>query len=116
MIFKKGNADELKNWRPVTLLNCDYKIVATVLALRMQKIMPTIINETQVGYIKDRLGGFNVRIVQDMIDFMKEKSLEGAIMMVDFTKAFDVIDISFIMTCLEKLNFGAEFRRLVEVL
>ena len=116
LIFKKGNADELKNWRPVTLLNCDYKIVATVLALRMQKIMPTIINETQVGYIKGRLGGFNVRIVQDMIDFMKEKSLEGAMVMVDFTKAFDVIDISFIMTCLEKLNFGAEFRRWVDVL
>ena len=57
--------------------------------------------ETQVGYIKGRLGGFNVRIVQDMIEYMNEKNLEGAMMLVDFTKAFDCIDISFIMKCLE---------------
>ena len=51
-----------------------------------------------------------------MIDYMTEKLLEGAIMMVDFTKAFDVIDILFIKTCLEKLNFGEDFKHWVSVL
>ena len=57
-----------------------------------------------------------MRIVYDMIDYMNEKILEGAIMMADFTKAFDTIDISFIMTCLQSLNFGEEFRNWVAVL
>ena len=116
LIHKKGNSDELKNWRPVTLLNCDYKIVATVLARRTQTVLASIIMETQVGYIKGRVGGFNVRIVQYIINYMKDKVMEGAMMIVDFTKAFDVIDIVFIMHCLEKLNFGEEFRNWVAVL
>ena len=116
LIHKKGNRDELKNWRPVTLLNCDYKIVATVLAMRTQTVLASIIKETQVGYIKGRLGGFNVRIVQDVINYMKDKIMEGAMMIVDFTKAFDVIDVTFIMNCLKKLNFGEEFQNWVAVL
>lgn len=116
LIYKKGNSDELKNWRPVTLLNCDYKIVATVLAVRTQKVLASVIMDTQVGYIKGRLGGFNVRIVQDIINYMKAKIMEGALMFVDFTKAFDVIDLAFINKCLEKLNFGDEFRNWVAVL
>ena len=90
LIYKKGNSDELKNWRPVTLLNYDYKIAAFVLALRTQKVLSSVIMENQVGYIKGRLGGFNVRIVQDMIEYMNEKGIEGAMMLVDFTKAFDI--------------------------
>ena len=116
LIFKKGNSDELKNWRPVTLLNSNYKIVATVLAMRLQKVLPSIIKETHVGYIKGRLGGFNVRFFKIMIDYMKVKKIEGAVMMVDFTKAFDVIDIYFIMKCLDNLNFEEEFRNWVAVL
>ena len=39
LLFKKGDVKELKNWRPISLLNCDYKIIAAVLAARAQKVI-----------------------------------------------------------------------------
>ena len=50
LIYKKGETANLNNWRPITLLNYDYKIMAAVLANRMQKVISSIIHENQVGY------------------------------------------------------------------
>ena len=86
------------------------------MAVRLQKVLASVIMDTQVGYIKGRLGGFNIRIVQDIINYMQAKNKEGTMMLVDFTKPFDVIDLSFITKCLGKLNFGDEFQNWVAVL
>lgn len=36
LLYKKGEREDIKNWRPITLLNTDYKIIANVLANRIQ--------------------------------------------------------------------------------
>ena len=59
LLLKRGDKEELDNWRPITLLNIDYKILAMVLTKRLQKVLPDIINEDQVGYIKGRSGIYN---------------------------------------------------------
>ena len=100
MFYKKGDHRYLENWRPITLLNSDYKIIATALATRLQSVIGEIVNEDQTGYIKNRLSAFNIRITIDIIEFMKRKCIDGAIMIADFSKAFDVID--FVSSCLEK--------------
>ena len=46
--------DRLNNWRPVTLTNTDYKILAKVMARRMGLVVNKLINEDQVGYLKGR--------------------------------------------------------------
>ena len=52
LIFKKGDPTNLSNWRPLTLLNVDYKIIARVLAFRLQTIIPKINSTDQNGFIK----------------------------------------------------------------
>ena len=52
----------LKNWRPISLLNNDYKIVTKALALRLEKLLPTIISPNQTGYVKGRYIGDIVTI------------------------------------------------------
>ena len=47
----------LRNWRPLTILNTDYKILTKALANRLQKLLPKLINQDQVGYIKGRYIG-----------------------------------------------------------
>ena len=56
LIHKGNNTNqyELKNWRPITLTNVDYKIFTKLLAVRLQKIIKTIIHENQSGFIKGR--------------------------------------------------------------
>ena len=116
LLFKKGDNQSLKNWRPITLLNCDYKIIAAVLAGRLQKVIGSIVNETQTGYIKGRLASTNVRLVKDVIRYLRNNNQSGAVMLVDFTKAFDVLDVTFLDFCLEKFNFGSSFRKWIKVL
>ena len=43
-------ANLLKNWRPITLLNCDYKIAVNSIANRIKKVLPKIINNDQTGF------------------------------------------------------------------
>lgn len=52
LIFKKGDPTNLSNWRPITLLHVGYKILARVLAFRLQTIIRKIISTDQNGFIK----------------------------------------------------------------
>ena len=56
ILIPKGTKDKrlLKNWRSISLLNVDYKILAKSLAIRLQKGIPNLVSLDQVGYIKER--------------------------------------------------------------
>ena len=55
LIPKKDKAlDELKNWRPITLLNCDYKIASKAIASRLKAVLPALIDSDQTGFMKGR--------------------------------------------------------------
>ena len=85
LLFKRGDSQCLKNWRPTTLLNCDYTIIAAVLAARLQTVIRHIVHESQAGYIKGRLASTNVRLVKYIITNFMNRKESGAIMLVDFT-------------------------------
>lgn len=55
-LIPKKNRDplSLKNWRPLTMLNVDFKIYSKALANRMKRVLPTIISEDQTGFMKGR--------------------------------------------------------------
>lgn len=52
LIYKKGNREDLTNWRPITLLNADYKIIAKTLANRLKEVLPSIVDMDQTCYIR----------------------------------------------------------------
>ena len=110
LIHKKDDEEDLKNWRPITLLNYDYKIMAMAIAHRIQKVLSTVVHENQVGYMKGRLSGFNIRLMQDLFQWIEseDSSMSGAVMFVDFTKAFDMIELDFIERALRTFNFGPD--------
>ena len=54
---KDKNLQHLKNWRPVSLLNNDYKIATKAIVHRMEKVLLKIINESQTGYVQGRYIG-----------------------------------------------------------
>jgi hypothetical protein len=95
LIHKKDDKKLLKNWRPISLLNTDYKILTTTLAKRLRNILPTIINSDQTAYIKGRFKGQNIRLINDVIDFSMENDISGAIIFLDFEKAFDSLERHF---------------------
>ena len=54
---KDAEPDLIKNWRPISLLNCDYKIAA-----RFKQVIPNIINYDQTGFLKGRFIGENYKV------------------------------------------------------
>ena len=111
LIFKKGDRELLKNWRPISLLNTDYKIAAFALANRLHKVLDKIINTDQSGYIKNRFIGGNIRLISDIFEYIDNRNEGGAIIFCDFEKAFDTVEINFLISVLKKFNFGPNFTR-----
>ena len=106
---KDKNVLRLANWRPISLLNVDYKITSKVIANRMKKVLPDLINNSQTGFLKGRYIGENIRTILETIEHANETDTPGLIFFADFEKAFDSIDHSFMYKCLEHLNFGKSF-------
>ena len=106
----------LKNWRPLSLLNTDYKILTKLLATRLQKVLPNIISEDQTGYIKGRYIGENIRTILDLFEYTNNKIDPGIIMFLDFEKAFDTISWEFLFDTLKAFNFGNSFINWIKVL
>ena len=96
----------IKNWRPISLLNVDYKIGSSSIANRFQKILPSIISDTQKGFIKGRFIGENTRFLYDLIDYLKKHQKPGLLLLLDFEKAFDSLEWNFITKALKSFNFG----------
>ena len=106
--------ENLKNYRPISLTCCDYKIGAGVLAKRLQSVIGKL-NSDQGAYIKGRGIHLNLRQIQDIIWFADVQKLQAAILAVDYSKAFDSISIELVIEALKKFNFGYEFIQWIKV-
>ncbi len=80
LIHKKGDRTNLGNWRPISLLNSDYKLAAHVLANRLHRVLNSIIHTDQTGYIKGRFIGNNIRLINDIIDSAETNQTGGSIL------------------------------------
>ena len=106
----------LKNWRPISLLNVDYKILAKALANCLTKFLPLLIDEDQTGYVKQLFIGNNIRLIEDIMIYTKQNNVKGIMLTIDFEKAFDSLKWSYLDKCLENFNFGLKFRSYVKTL
>ena len=116
LLYKKSDPENLDNWRPISLLNIDYKILAHVLAKRLQVILPIIISNDQQGFIKNRFIGFNIRLIQDVIDFINLFDTEGILLFLDFKKAIDTVEWSFMFKGLKKFGYKDSFIRWTRIM
>uniref|UniRef100_A0A669D202 Reverse transcriptase domain-containing protein n=1 Tax=Oreochromis niloticus TaxID=8128 RepID=A0A669D202_ORENI len=117
-LIPKPNKDLLfiDNWRPISLLNNDYKIMALILANRIKEVLDTIIDETQSGFMRNRHISNNIRLVLDLLDYSDLVPDNSFILFLDFYKAFDTIEHQFIFHSLEKFGFGEFFCKAVKTL
>lgn len=117
LIPKKEKDDGyIKNWRPITLLNTDYKILSKAIANRLQKYLSKLISMDQTGFMKERNISTNIRKIIDIDEYCKNNSIEGIILSVDFEKCFDRVETSGIEKVMEYFNFGPNLIQWVKLL
>ena len=116
LIFKKGATDDIKNYRPISLTNVDYRIIAFTLSERVQKVIDNIVCSDQSAYIRGRYMGTNIRVINDIINHYDMTKQNGFLFMLDFQKAFDSIEWSFLYKTLNYFNFGPDFINWIKTL
>ena len=116
LIPKKGNQMELKNKRPICLLDVLYKLIAKVIAIRLSKVIHKIVHRNQTGFIKGRYIGENLRTISDIIEYCDMDNVNGILLTVDFRTAFDSLEHDFMMQTLKAFNFGPDFLSWIRLL
>ena len=106
--------DFIKNWRPISLLNVVYKIGSAAIANQIKTVLPELINEDQTGFMSGRYIGDNLRLIYDMIAYLKENNLPGLLLNIDFEKAFDSVDWKFMFKVLKAFGFKQDICRWIE--
>ena len=108
MIPKKDKAlNKLKNWRPITLLNYDYKIASKVIASRLKFVLSDLIDHDQASFLKGRSIAENICLINNVISYTHLKDIPGLLLFIDFEKAFDTIEWTFLWKTLEHFGFGS---------
>ncbi len=91
-IYKlKGDVRSIANYRPITVLNADYKLFTKAIAAKLAKIAPTLVHPDQAGFIPGRRIFDHTRLAQTMIDYAELCDEPGAIVALDQEKAYDRI-------------------------
>ena len=108
LVFKTEDRSDLKFYRPISLLNVDVKIITETLALRLGKILPSVISNDQTG-IPGRNIATNLHTLNDIVKYANSKNAEAYILFLDQEKAFDKVDHQFLPKTLKHLNFGDNF-------
>ena len=116
LIPKKSDPLDLKNWRPISLLNQDYKILAKMVANRINLCLPYLIDEDQSGFIKGRFIGQNVTNIIDTLHYTEEHDIPSLLISIDYEKAFDKLDWKYVFKALEYFKFPATIIKWINIL
>ena len=113
---KELSREHIKNWRPITITNTDYKILSKCLAKRMQSVLDELISPNQSGFMKGRNIADHIRLIDDAINLANKLDTPGLLVSLDFEKAFDSISKATILNALRVFNFGDKFINMVNTL
>ena len=117
LLCKNDDAPHLcKNYRPISLLNVDYKIISKILSNRLRTELPKIIHPDQTCSVKGRSIQDNCHYLRDIINDINSENNIGILLSLDQEKAFDRVSHDYILNILNYYGFSPEFQRWIKLL
>ena len=100
-LLEKEDKDKrlISNWRPISLLNVDYRIIS-------KKVLPNLISSQETAYVAQRFIGESGRLISDLLNVTKKLMVKGYLVTINIEKTFDSLDHTFLISALEKFGFG----------
>ncbi|GKA86255.1 putative RNA-directed DNA polymerase, eukaryota, reverse transcriptase zinc-binding domain protein [Tanacetum coccineum] len=111
LIPKVSNPLYIKDFRPISRIGFQYKIVAKILANKLSKVMDSIISHEQSAFISGRQILNGPLILSEVIEWNKKKKKKMLLFKVDFEKAFDSVSWGFLNHVMERLGFSSTWRK-----
>ncbi len=116
-IYKeKGERTRVVNYRPITLLNTDYKILSKVLAIRLAEVAPCIIHKSQAGFVPGRKIYNHTQLTKMMMYWAEKNDEDGAIIALDQEKAYDKVAHDYLWRVLAKFRIPNRFIKMTQSL
>ena len=112
----KSQSEDMKFYRPISLLNIDYKIISKIMSQRLGNVLPKIINIDQTCAVKGRSIFDNLHLIRNVIDYVEQKNLAASFICLDQEKAFDRVSWSYMYSTLIAFGFHENFIRWVKLL
>lgn len=110
LIPKKLEAQEMKDYRPISCCNVIYKVISKIIANRLKQILPKFIAGNQSAFVQDRLLIENVLLATELVkDYHKDSISARCAIKIDISKAFDSVQWSFLINVLTAMNFPSIF-------
>ncbi|GJR32994.1 putative RNA-directed DNA polymerase, eukaryota, reverse transcriptase zinc-binding domain protein [Tanacetum coccineum] len=110
LVPKVDDPITVSDFRPISLIGCQYKIVAKVLANRLALVIPLVVSEVQMAFIKGRQIMDGPLLVNEIILWAKKHKKKLLLLKVDFEKALDSLSWSFLESIMLQMGFGAKWR------
>ena len=107
---------DIANWRPITLLGVDYKLLTKTLAGRLKATLPDLVHPDQNGFIPGGNIVFSAQTIRDILFYCTKEKLDLVLLALDYTKAFDSVDFEFVHAVFNAFNFGENFKTWIKVL
>ena len=116
LLYKDGDKRDLANWRPISLLCTDYKLITKALADKIKKVLPSIIHPDQTCSVPGRQIHDNLYLTRDVIAYAEDKGIPGYIVTVDQEKAFDRVNRNLLFKIMKRFNFGEKIVNKLEII
>ncbi|KAL3688213.1 hypothetical protein R1sor_014522 [Riccia sorocarpa] len=113
LLPKNLERQRLRNWRPITLLTLTYKIISKVLAGRLKKILPGLVDERQTGFVDGRSIHDSILLHRFTQEYAQATKQESVLLKVDFEKAYDRVSHAYLSAVLRQMDFHEDFIQLV---
>ncbi len=96
LLPKKGDLRNIKNWRPVSLLCSDFKIISKALAIRLKEAIGWVIHVNQTYCVPNRSIFDNIYLIRDILDISRSLGLNIGLISLDQEKAFDRVEHNYL--------------------
>ena len=116
LLYKKKDPRDIRNYRPITLLNTDYKILAKVMGERLKQTLDSIISSPQTGFVPKRQITENTHLLTLIQAYLDETDEEGIMIFLDCEKAFDRCSWEFLHKSMEALGYGPVVRNFIRLI
>jgi len=113
LIPKLDKPKSFNDYRPISLCNCIYKIIAKIISKRIKRILSKSVSAEQFGFLEGRQIHEAIGVAQEGIHSMKTLKLEGVVVKIDLSKAYDRVNWLYIRMLMTHLGFGLDFIRWV---